>query len=86
MTGPYRVREDTGEPYLVTLGTGRAAAATNVTFSVTNMNKSMLQYTSHGSLIDFTKTPVIRLTHGDESIELHISTSTGTITEVEVTP
>lgn len=74
-------RDDTGESYAVTFGTGRATGAAGVTMSVKDMNKNLIQFDSHGGLLEFNATPVITLQAGNEWFQLTISPTTGTITE-----
>lgn len=79
-------REDTGEPYEVALGTGRARAAAGVSMSVDGLPSDTLAFAAHGGLTDFTVAPLIRFTHGDCGIQLAISANTGSIVESEFDP
>ena len=75
------VRDDTGEPYLVTLGVGRATAANGVDLEIEAMIADSLLFDTHGGLLDFSSTPVITLTTDAEWLQLTIDPTTGTITE-----
>lgn len=76
-------REDTGADYLVVLGQGRAGSATGVTFTVSGMTADTLVFGAQGGLTDFTATPAITLASGDDTIELSITASTGTIVQTD---
>jgi len=78
-------REDTGEPYLVVFGQGRATAAEGVDLSVSDMNKGGLQFDTHGGLFEFNITPVITLQSGDHWLQLTVSATTGSINETSGT-
>ena len=74
-------RADTGGPYLVAMGTGRAAAAVGVTLSTTDVTDDILAFNVQGGLEDFTTQPTITLALNGQWIDLAIAPSTGTITE-----
>lgn len=74
-------RDDTGEPYSVILGYGRATAAEGVTLTVADMNKYRLYFESNGGLLEFNTNPVITLQSGDEWFQLAVEPSTGSIVE-----
>lgn len=74
-------RTDTGEPYLVTLGQGRALSAQGVQMTPVQVANNMLEFNAQGGLVDFTATPSIQLTRGGSKIILAIAASTGTISE-----
>jgi prepilin-type N-terminal cleavage/methylation domain-containing protein len=79
------VREDTGMPYLVTLGVGRAASGAGLTLDIEGMVADCLLYDTHGGLLDFSNTPVITLQSATEWFKLAIEPTTGTITETRGT-
>ncbi len=74
-------REGDGEPYLVTMGQGRASTATGVTFTVTGMDADTLIFNPQGGLEDFANAPVITLSLTGQTTRIDIATSTGSITE-----
>lgn len=76
-------REDTGQPYLVTLGVGRGRAASGVTISLTDLPNDTIVFDAQGGMDDFTLQPMIVLTSGTEKITLSIGPTTGTITETQ---
>jgi prepilin-type N-terminal cleavage/methylation domain-containing protein len=77
-------RGDTGDPYEVTLGLGRASAATDVTMAVFDMEDDTLTFNEQGGVEDMNTRPVIRLVSPARAIELHVTPTTGTIKEVAV--
>ena len=79
-------RADTGEPYLVVLGQGRAVGAEGVTFSLTNITGDVLGFNAQGGIDDFSVTPAITLSHAGQSVTLSIAPTTGTITEIAGAP
>lgn len=78
-------RPDTGDPYLVVFGSGRASSATGVTFSLIDVDSNTLTFNPQGGLEDFTASPTITLVLGKRTIDLDIAPSTGTISETEGT-
>jgi len=74
-------REDTGEPYRVTLGQGRASTAEGVTFTTAEIPDNTLAFNPQGGVDDFTTSPRITLSLAGRTITLDISASTGSITE-----
>lgn len=78
------LREDTGEPYVVEFGAGRARSALGVTFALEDMTNSMLAFDATGALIDFTLTPLIHLNCADHGVTLMIKPMTGTIVEMDL--
>jgi len=79
-------REDTGEPYLVVLGEGRAQAAAGVTFELIDLPSDTLVFDSQGGLTDFTLQPQIVIRMLDKAITLSIAPTTGSITETDGEP
>lgn len=77
-------REDTGEPYLVQMGIGRASAAEGVVLNVLSMTNNEIAFNPQGGLTDFSATPVIQLTLAGEAIAITIAPTTGTIFETAV--
>jgi prepilin-type N-terminal cleavage/methylation domain-containing protein len=76
-------RPDTGQPYRVVLGSGRASSASGVTFTLTDVDSDTLVFNPQGGLEDFTASPRITLTLDARTIDLDIAPSTGTISETE---
>jgi prepilin-type N-terminal cleavage/methylation domain-containing protein len=76
-------REDTGEPYLVTLGGGRAASADGASFEVTDLAADTITFNAYGGLEDFDSSPSIDLKCGDVTVTLLIAPTTGTVTETD---
>jgi prepilin-type N-terminal cleavage/methylation domain-containing protein len=76
-------RNDTGQPYLIVLGEGRAVTAEGVEFKISNIKDDALVFDAQGSLVDFNATPKIELNRGDLAITMMISASTGTITQTD---
>ncbi len=74
-------REDTGEPYQVTLGVDRARSAAAVSVTVEQMTSNRIEFAAHGGLTTFTTTPLINLVCGSQGIQLSIKPATGTVTE-----
>lgn len=74
-------REDTGEPYLVEFGTGRASAAQGVSITVVDPDHETFGFDPQGSVKDAATAPVITLTQGTESITTTIALSTGSISQ-----
>ena len=79
-------RDDTGEPYVVTLGEGRARSAAGVALAVEQMASDRMTFASHGGLINFTTTPLIKVTTGSRGIQLAVSPTTGSVHESEIAP
>jgi prepilin-type N-terminal cleavage/methylation domain-containing protein len=80
------LREDNGQPYLVTLGSGRALSAIGVDLSVADMTADTLYFNSQGGLNDFSKTPGITLALNGKAITLTVNPTTGTISRSGVGP
>ena len=78
-------RDDTGLPFSVTLGLGRASASAGVTLAIAGATSNIVAFDSHGGLVDFAQTPEITLQAGDQWFKLAISPTTGTITETSGT-
>jgi len=77
-------RPDTGEPYVVALGSGRARVAESVTFTLAGVTDNRIAFSPHGGMESFTSTPRISLSHpnyNDARLRLTIDPMTGTITE-----
>jgi|SoiMetStandDraft_5_1073268.scaffolds.fasta_scaffold31755_2 prepilin-type N-terminal cleavage/methylation domain-containing protein len=74
-------REDTGEPYQVTLGVDRARSAAGVSLAVEQMTSNRIEFAAHGGLTTFTTTPLIKIICGAQGIQLSIKPATGTVTE-----
>jgi prepilin-type N-terminal cleavage/methylation domain-containing protein len=75
------LREQSGEPYVVTFGSGRASAAPGVTMALVNVIASALEFNSQGGLAAFTNTPTIELQLGPQAIRLDVHPTTGRISE-----
>ena len=75
-------REDTGEPYSVTFGQGRASTAMGAQIALDAVAGDTLQFNAQGGLVDFSASPLIQLTRGGSAITLSIAPTTGTITEI----
>jgi prepilin-type N-terminal cleavage/methylation domain-containing protein len=78
------LRPDTGEPYVIMLGEGRAASVEGVVFEIANMNASTIRFESHGGLSDFTLTPSItfRMAKAEKpTVKLTVSPMTGSVSE-----
>jgi prepilin-type N-terminal cleavage/methylation domain-containing protein len=76
-------RADTGAPYLVVFGQGRAASAAGVTFTTAGITGDVLTFNAQGGVEDITGAPCITLTAGAHSTSLDIAVSTGTITQTD---
>lgn len=74
-------REDTGEPYLVEFGTGRASAAFGVSITVVDPDHTSFGFDPQGSVKDAATPPVITLTQGAQSITTTITLSTGSMSQ-----
>ena len=74
-------RSDTGDPYLVVMGQGRAGAAVGVTLSTTDIPGDILEFNAQGGVEDFTTQPTITLALSGRWIDVAIAPSTGTFTE-----
>jgi prepilin-type N-terminal cleavage/methylation domain-containing protein len=77
-------REDTGEPYLVELGVGRASGAAGVSISLTDMDDGTLEFDSQGGLTELGVSPQIRISIEGIAVDLTVLSTTGTVTESEV--
>ena len=75
------LRSDSGDPYLVELGVGRARSALDVALTLDGLTNDMLEFESSGALTDFTATPMIELSSGPHSVTISISPMTGSILE-----
>lgn len=73
------LRDGSKEPYLVTMGQGRAVGALGVWMTLDEMPGDMLGFNAQGGLADFTSVPAIRLDCGGSMITLTIAPTTGTI-------
>lgn len=76
------LRPDTGDPYIVTLGQGRAAGAGGVELLLDQISGNMLEFNAQGGLAQFTARPAIQLSSGPSAVTLLIGPTTGSITEV----
>lgn len=74
-------RVDTGEPYLVTLGSDRASVAEGVTLQVHDMDNNAVSFNSQGGLSDFDAAPIMVMSLNEETIAISIVATTGTIFE-----
>ena len=74
-------RPDTGAPYLVIFGQGRAHSAAGVTLVLADIANETLTFLPQGGLADFTAQPEITVSLGNKWIKLAIAPTTGTITE-----
>lgn len=78
------VRPDTGEPYVVTLGEGRARMATGVGIQTTNMPVNQMTFDPVGGLKYHTSSPELRLSMSGVAssprLRLAVHHMTGTIT------
>lgn len=77
------LQPNSGAPYLVVFGEGRAASARDVTILLDQVTDDMLQFDSSGGLTDFSVTPLIQLSLGGDAITLSIAPMTGTVRENE---
>ena len=75
-------RPDTGEPYLVTFGTGRAASADGVVLDLVDMPTSMIQFDGHGAVADALDNPVVELEINETIVSVVVSYATGLVSEV----
>lgn len=80
-------RSDTGEPYLVVLGEGRAAPVSDIELAFDDLPDNTLAFNAQGGLEDFLVAPIIVIRSTIESsdtseVELHIAPTTGRIKEV----
>lgn len=71
------------EPYEVTLGEGRARGAAGVALAIADMTSDRIAFAAHGGLIDFTTTPLVKLTSGERGIQLAVTPATGSIVETD---
>ncbi len=74
-------RNESGEPYLVIFGQGRASTAAGVSMSVDQIAGDTLTFLPQGGLADFTAQPTITLTIDERWVTLAIAPTTGTISE-----
>lgn len=78
-------RPDTGEPYLVTLGEGRASSALGLTLAVENMTDNTITFNEQGGLTQLGASPTIMLGSVHDSIDLvlriEIDPTTGSLAE-----
>ncbi len=74
-------RNESGEPYLVVFGQGRASTAAGVSMSVDQIAGDTLTFLPQGGLADFTAQPTITLTIDERWVTLAIAPTTGTISE-----
>jgi prepilin-type N-terminal cleavage/methylation domain-containing protein len=79
------ITRDDGQSYRVTLGQGRADACSDVSLTADQLTSDALQFNPQGGMLDFTLTPSIQLSLGDQWIGLSISPTTGTITQTSGT-
>lgn len=75
------LHESTGQPYLVTFGQGRALVADGVVFTVASCPNNKIEFDANGALVDFTAAPTITITCGDETVEVFVAPTTGTVFE-----
>jgi prepilin-type N-terminal cleavage/methylation domain-containing protein len=75
-------RPDTGEPYLIVFGVGRAAGAAGVEMTLDDITDS-LGFSSQGGVTDYNTNPAITLSLAGNSITLEIAPTTGSISEAE---
>ncbi len=76
-------RPNSGEPYVVEFGVGRATGAADVAMTLNQMTDDSLTFDSSGGLLDFTKTPLIQLGTGSGAITLSIAAMTGSVREID---
>jgi Tfp pilus assembly protein FimT len=74
-------RPDNGDPYLVTLGTGRMQTTGAATLSVANMSANTLEFNAQGGLEYFATTPQVTISLDGEWVRLDIAPTTGSVTE-----
>ncbi|MHC4947246.1 MAG: prepilin-type N-terminal cleavage/methylation domain-containing protein [Planctomycetota bacterium] len=74
-------RPDTGVPYQVVLGQGRARTAVGVTLELADVPADTLAFNPLGGLADPTLLPAITLRAGPSWVRLDIAPTTGTVTE-----
>jgi prepilin-type N-terminal cleavage/methylation domain-containing protein len=79
------LRENTGEPYVVVIGQGRASSAQHVGLTIADMTNDGLEFAASGGLAYFTAAPKIELSRNGAALTLTISQNTGSITEHEWT-
>ena len=73
------LRPDSGEPYLVVLGEGRAATAEGVALWTDGLPGEMFAFDLYGALEDFTATPRVTLMRGERATTLGVVSQTGTV-------
>jgi prepilin-type N-terminal cleavage/methylation domain-containing protein len=77
-------RDDNGQPYTVTFGSGRAGGAAGVTFTIDEMDDNTLGFNAQGGVADFMSEPKVLLDADGLQVQLAISAMTATITETDV--
>ncbi len=75
------IREDTEEPYLITIGQGRAVSALGVSFTTLDLKSDTLEFNPQGGLVDFASSPSIIFTSTERWIQVDITPTTGRMTE-----
>ncbi len=78
------IRPDTGEPYVVTMGVGRAEGAAGVDLFIFGATSDTIAYNAQGGLIEINDAPRITLTLGGLSVDIDVAAMTGSITETDI--
>ncbi|MGI9014382.1 MAG: pilus assembly FimT family protein [Phycisphaerales bacterium] len=76
------VRDDTMEPYFITLGYGRGRSAQGVTFSLTGTSADTIVFNALGGLESVADQPLITMVHGESMLGLAVSNATGSVREL----
>lgn len=81
-------RAGTNEPYIVTMGAGRAVGAQGVSFTLGGMPQSTLAFNAHGGLSDFNAEPdiILEAANGNKAnrVRVSIAATTGRLYESDV--
>ena len=77
------VREDTGDPYAITFGAGRARTVAGVSLWVLDASSNRVVFDANGALVDFTDSPKVILGCNGFYRTISIAPSTGTLTITE---
>ncbi|HRQ75231.1 MAG TPA: prepilin-type N-terminal cleavage/methylation domain-containing protein [Phycisphaerales bacterium] len=81
-------RAGTNDPYIVTLGAGRAIGAQGITFTLDGMLQNTLAFNSHGGLVDFNASPEIILAPSggkqENRVKIVVAPTTGRLSESQV--